>query len=872
MKNGERIVLDDRAYQLDAVLSSGAGSYGQVWAATDQDGRAVALKFINTEVMAQADPSLRGHWRAHLEREIAFLAGLDAEQSRHIVTLIDHGQVDGQPVLVLERLAANLGQWLAQQRRDNAPPPDLEQILDWAEQILSGLEVIHHAGFVYRDLKFSNILVDQRGQRLKLADFGSLKRENGDSTRSFIGTPATMAPEQALPVRFSPEGSEYRVDYRADYYALGLLLFSLCTRQPATAAQRRLGQILAQHGQVGAAQHSEQLGGLNDEEQALLRQSIEFWTVPAVTAPGGTAAALTRLVEGLLARDPAERPQNGAEIRAVLRAARAESGEPLTLAPLSKAPALVDDWDLPLPPTLPPNRYRRQGGTPSRAPWRRRALAIAGIIGVTGALAWAMVIQPKLEDAAPLAPDAVINVAPAPIDPVAPSAAQTELEAAPVVAVEEAPPEAAPVAQSAAEAETAPVAAVEEAPPEAVPVAQSAAEAETAPVAAVEEVPPEAAPVAQSTAEAEVAPVVTPQPEAESPPPSPSVVVEDAEPPVAPPLVPPVVKSEPRKPAARPEPATVLPLAKPESRKPSAPLVVKAEPELRKPAARLPVAKPEPRKSAVPSLAKPEPRKPTPPPVAKAELELRKPAVLLPVAKPEPRKPAAPPLVKPELQKPAAPPLAKPEPKKPAAPPMVKAPSPPASSQPAAAPAKSVARAEPRLQVPPALPPIRLESRSQPPAALPPIRLESRSQPPAALPPINLVSRTAASSAPAGAKPSTKTPKPISGVAAPSSASATRSADPMTQFQDDAARASVAIRRDVEALTGWLGRTGASINTEIQRGLRDADQAVSRWTGSGGAQVERRDRWSERRATQSRRAPAPQVEEFTAPRRPQQYR
>lgn len=188
MQSGERMVIDGRQYQLDVVLSTGVGSYGQVWAATDDAGRPVALKFINTEAMSQADSSLRGHWRAHLEREIAFLAGLDLDQSRHVVTLLDHGQVDGQPVLVLERLAANLGEWLAQQRRDNLPPPDLERILDWAGQILAGLEVIHNAGFVYRDLKFSNILVDARGERLKLADFGSLKRENGDSTRSFIGT------------------------------------------------------------------------------------------------------------------------------------------------------------------------------------------------------------------------------------------------------------------------------------------------------------------------------------------------------------------------------------------------------------------------------------------------------------------------------------------------------------------------------------------------------------------------------------------------------------------------------------------------------------------------------------------------------------
>lgn len=201
LRNGERIAIKGRSYRLDGVLSNGAGSYGQVWAATDPAGRAVAIKLINAEAMTQADPALHDHWRKHLEREINFLRGLDADRSRHVVALLDDGVVDGQPALVLERLQANLGQWLANQRREGTPPPDLAQILDWAEQVLDGLDVVHQAGFVYRDLKLSNLLVGNDGARIKLADFGSLKREDGDNTRSFIGTPATMAPEQVLPAR-----------------------------------------------------------------------------------------------------------------------------------------------------------------------------------------------------------------------------------------------------------------------------------------------------------------------------------------------------------------------------------------------------------------------------------------------------------------------------------------------------------------------------------------------------------------------------------------------------------------------------------------------------------------------------------------------
>ena len=59
MRSGDYITLNRQTYCLDALLSAGAGSYGQVWAATDPAGRAVALKFINTEAMAQAQQFMR---------------------------------------------------------------------------------------------------------------------------------------------------------------------------------------------------------------------------------------------------------------------------------------------------------------------------------------------------------------------------------------------------------------------------------------------------------------------------------------------------------------------------------------------------------------------------------------------------------------------------------------------------------------------------------------------------------------------------------------------------------------------------------------------------------------------------------------------
>ncbi|MCB1769105.1 MAG: protein kinase, partial [Candidatus Competibacteraceae bacterium] len=382
-----------------------------MWAATDAAGYPVALKLINTLAMEQADPSLQGHWRAHLEREIAFLSRLDSEQSRHIVTLFDHGQIDGRPVLVMEQLFANLGQWLAQKRQDGAPPLEFERILDWAGQILSGLEVIHNAGFVYRDLKFSNILVDQDGALLKLADFGSLKRHDGDITRSFIGTPATMAPEQVLPAATGSQGYEYAVGPRADYYALGLLLFTLLTDQPATAAQRRLGQLLAQHGQEGAAQRREELGELNDQERELLQRSIEFWTIPVSTQPGGgTATLLANLITRLLARDPDDRPGNAMEIRAVLDTMRAGQ-----LTACSRAPKPVPitdepDWDI-SPLTLPPHPRPRRSATINRSRYSRPTKTLIGILALAGALAWAIVLRPFDKSPSPAALESTTTAA-----------------------------------------------------------------------------------------------------------------------------------------------------------------------------------------------------------------------------------------------------------------------------------------------------------------------------------------------------------------------------------------------------------------------------------------------------------------------------
>ena len=819
MRSGDYITLNRQTYCLDALLSAGAGSYGQVWAATDPAGRAVALKFINTEAMAQADPTLRGHWREHLQREIDFLQSLDAARARHIVTLVDHGQADGQPVLALERMQGHLGQFLDTQT------PDLERILDWAGQILAGLEVIHAAGFVYRDLKFSNILVGEDGALLKLADFGSLRREDGDSTRSFIGTPATMAPEQVLPVDQDASGYAYEVDFRADYYALGLLLFILLTGEPSTAAQRRLGQVLAREGQEGVARQRAQLGGLNEAERALLQQATGRW----IATPGAASAQLVRLIEDLLASDPAERPADGALIRQALRDLHTEL-LPVP-APVRAEPALNLPEDLPVPP---PYRRRARPTAAAHEPraLRRRGAGLIALLGMAGALAWAVIRPGPFEPPQPPGVPASHHAASIPVAP-------PEKPGPAVVATPPAPPM---NPQPAAEPVAPPEPAVAATPPVKTNATAEPEPPVEPPVQAVTQTAPDAAPAVVS------APPVdnTMEPDAETPTPAPAVVTTPARTPArntrTTPAPVPGLTAAPARPAPE-APARTTPRPR---TAPTAPetAVVNVNPRPAPEAERVPEAParttPRPRAAPETTVVTRVPAKP--PLVVTPSTSERRPAPEraqpVPPA-PEPRIAAPRP-----VSKPAAP-VARTTPTPSPEPPVARTPTPRiASILPARKPAPAPAR-PPVANVPAThLPPIELVGRPRPAVAQPPIELVSRSQratPSPQQPPIELVSR----SQPAPPRVATAAPAPAPVRTTPPKPEPPR--DPLSRFHEDANQAATSVQREAGRFTEWVGRTGSAVGSEIQRGLDSANQAVTNWTRSdNGVQVERRDSWSNR--------------------------
>lgn len=170
-----------------------------------------------------------------VERALKVLRVGDAEMARrlaseakmmvridnpHILRVVDVGEDEGRPYLVMEFLGGGTLADLGEQG-----PLPVRSALEWTLQILAALGTAHELGIVHRDVKPSNVLLDKRGVA-HLADFGIALRgdereERKTRTGVAMGTLAFMAPEQRLDAR--------AVGPSADLYAVGATLYALLT-------------------------------------------------------------------------------------------------------------------------------------------------------------------------------------------------------------------------------------------------------------------------------------------------------------------------------------------------------------------------------------------------------------------------------------------------------------------------------------------------------------------------------------------------------------------------------------------------------------------------------------------------------------------
>ncbi|WP_437081110.1 serine/threonine-protein kinase [Streptomyces sp. enrichment culture] len=187
-------------YRIDDLL--GRGGAAEVYEAFDlRLRRPVAVKVFRPEDETQAEKRFTDEGR--------LLAQL---QHPGLVTVYDSGQEDGQPYLVMQLIKGpTLG------RRIAVAPMRPAEVCRIGSALASALAHVHAAGVIHRDVKPSNILLDETGAP-HLTDFGIsrlLDSTTHTSTGELVGTAAYMAPEQVLGRGAGPA---------ADIYSLGLVL------------------------------------------------------------------------------------------------------------------------------------------------------------------------------------------------------------------------------------------------------------------------------------------------------------------------------------------------------------------------------------------------------------------------------------------------------------------------------------------------------------------------------------------------------------------------------------------------------------------------------------------------------------------------
>jgi serine/threonine protein kinase len=211
------------SYQIIAPI--GEGGMAAVYKAYQlgKMNRYVALKVLPQQLAKESE------FVGRFNQEANVLAKL---QHPRILPVFDFGEAEGYMYIVMPFVDSGT---LADSLHGNPLP--LPQVRSFTVQVAEALDYAHARGLVHRDVKPSNVLVDERGNCL-LSDFGISKilegTEKFTATGGVIGTPAYMSPEQ---------GRGETLDARSDIYSVGIMLYEMATGRVPFKAETPIAVI-----------------------------------------------------------------------------------------------------------------------------------------------------------------------------------------------------------------------------------------------------------------------------------------------------------------------------------------------------------------------------------------------------------------------------------------------------------------------------------------------------------------------------------------------------------------------------------------------------------------------------------------------------
>lgn len=310
----------------------GRGGMGIVARAHDRQlNRLVAIKFLAPHLATSAAA------RQRFAREAQAAA---AVVHPHVVPIhVVNGGRD-IPYLVMHYVAGES----VQERIDRVGPLAVKDILRIAMQTARGLAAAHEQGMIHRDVKPSNILLENGVERVMLSDFGLARAADDASlTRSGViaGTPDYMSPEQA---------SGQPVDHRTDLFSLGSVMYTMATGHPPFRAEGTM---------------------------AVLNRICNETPRPLRDVQSDLPRWFERLVQRLLEKDPDERFDNASEAADLLAQCLAHVQQPMRV---------------PLPAALRSTETAANSDRKTEQPWSRRFWpTILSVITICGLLLLAMI-------------------------------------------------------------------------------------------------------------------------------------------------------------------------------------------------------------------------------------------------------------------------------------------------------------------------------------------------------------------------------------------------------------------------------------------------------------------------------------------------